>query len=146
MMPASSIIGTCIVNAGLCGIFQLLSPYSHVLLTHPYFEAANAPPITPPRLVPIVTNAFKTPTNNPLLSTGAASTKSTLAVVNKPPAPAPVITLPNKKIDVDGAKPVRAAPSVKRAEQAKKRLTGLKRVANLPMSGFVTLEAICPRI
>lgn len=41
------------------------------------------------------------------------------------------------------AKPVIAAPKVKRAVQARKRFVGRKMVASLPIRGFVHEEAIC---
>ena len=74
--------------------------------------------------------------------TDAASTSRTVAVVNKPPAPHPVTTLPIRKTVALGARPVNAHPIAKAVVQVIKRFVGLNIVASRPMSGFVQDEAI----
>ena len=112
-------------------------------LTQPNLEAANAPLMTPPRQLPQVITELMRPIRRPRFSVGAASTKRTVAVVKRPPAPHPVNTLPTIKVVEFCAKPVIKHPMVKAVVQAKKRLVGLKIVASRPIKGFVQDEAIC---
>jgi len=54
------------------------------MLTQPHLDVANAPLMTPPRLLPVVIKLLTKPTSNPRRFTGAASTSKTVAVVKMP--------------------------------------------------------------
>lgn len=112
-------------------------------LTQPYEEAASAPPITPPRLLPHVTTQLTMPSSRPLRWTGAPSIRSTFVVVKSPPAPAPVNALPRMKIVALGAKPAVNCPVPKTTVATTKMEVGWKMVERRPTSGVVQELAIC---
>lgn len=70
----------------------------------------------------------------------------TFVVVNKPPAPAPVNTLPNMKVDALGARPAVNCPAPKIVVAAKNMEVGWKIVDRRPTSGVVQELAIWRRI
>ena len=74
------------MNAGrLCRVSASIARQAEtVMLTHPHLEVANAPLITPPKLLPVVIKLLTRPTSRPRRFTGAASTSKTVAVVKMP--------------------------------------------------------------